>query len=647
MKTSRRNKTDQHERSGSRSGSGSGPSSLSQPPDEDEKIQKHPIGLDSAAGNKRKNSHANLKIITGKPSKGSIFSRAKNKESLSSDPYNAIHTSRIDSLAAHFAEEGDIPDDIEDLSPEEKQRKKSLDSSKRIYKVRIIPLPWDGDDALALLLDDITHERTILELKLAARNKDLMIAMISHELKTPLNGMLGLIDIAKKIISQSDAQYMQETFQYSPMGKPSNVFAYLEACQSSSILLLNLINSILDFSQIRNNEFKLFPAKIAVPDLLFKIKGLFDHFCQIKNLSLNLEISPQVTAAIISDKNRLSQVLITLLANAFKFTFSGGVTISVALESQHPYQLKFSIKDTGIGIKPESQDKLFKLFEYSEDQRERRSNTRGIGMGLTISNAVAQQLNSSQNKGIQIESKVGTGSTFSFVIESLGDEEISEENNDEADFNSPKLHVFNERMDSISLMEKMTTYNDLKKDKNLLSISTKPNLSSQPFNRPRENSIVKLPDIEKPWCLVVDDNAFNLMVARHVMEDIGYRIKVAMHGQDAIDKVQEHHKEGEEFKLILMDCQMPVMDGYEASRILTKMMKEERIKECPIVALTANIKNEEHDRLCKESGIAAHVGKPFRVEDLEAAFKEVERRKKKKNVKESTPVKIEPSSSSS
>jgi len=591
-------------------GSGSGPSSISE---DDEKSQKHCHSTEGGGGLKKKN----LTVNTGKSTKGSLFSRKANTSS------NAIN--RLDSLGAQLVnsnneEEADLNDEF-DLSPEEKQRKRSLDNTKKVYKVRIMSLPWDGDDALALLLDDITHERTILELKLAAKNKDLMIAMISHELKTPLNGMLGFIDIAKKIIRQSDSS--PKVSEY------SSLFAYLEACRSSSILLLNLINSVLDFSQIRNNQFKLFPGRISVPDFLNKIKGLFDHFCQIKNLSLSLEISPEVTETIISDRNRLGQVLITLLANAFKFTFSGGVTISVTLENRNPYQLRFSIQDTGIGIKPESQERLFKLFEYTEDQRERRANTRGIGMGLTISNAVAQQLSHSENKGIQIVSQVGKGSTFSFVIESL-DEEISEENPDEADFGSPRLDHLAEKMDSASIMDKMATYTDLKREKNLLSISTKPQISSQPYKV--ESSSPKSPEkmVEKPWCLVVDDNPFNLMVARHIMEDMGYHIKVAMHGQEAIDKVKEHHKDEGEFKVILMDCQMPIMDGYEASRILTKMMKEGKVKECPIIAVTANIKNEEHDRLCKESGICAHVGKPFRVEDLESIFREVERKKKKK-----------------
>jgi len=234
------------------------------------------------------------------------------------------------------------------------ERESNLDSSletnsRRIFKVKIFQILWDDQEAVALLLDNVTHERTIMELKVADKNKDLVIAMISHELRTPLNGILGLVDILKKLSRQND------------------IAPYLDACRNSGILLLNLVNSILDLSQIRANKLSLVNSRFTIKDLLNEVVPLFDYFSLIKKLYLKIDIDPDVPEAIITDRNRLSQILINLLGNAFKFTFQGGITIKASLESEDSSRIKFFIIDTGIGIKKEDQERLFNLLSSKKD----------------------------------------------------------------------------------------------------------------------------------------------------------------------------------------------------------------------------------------------------------------------------------------
>ena len=127
---------------------------------------------------------------------------------------------------------------------------------------------------------------------------------------------------------------------------------------------------------------------------------------------------------------------------------------------------------------------------------------------------------------------------------------------------------------------------------------------------------------ESPWCLIVDDNPFNLMVANNIVQERGYQVKTGLNGKEAIAKVKEHHESGETFKMILMDCQMPIMDGYEATRRLKELMKQGQIPECPIVALTANIQDEEHDKICADVGMSGCLAKPLKIKELELVLRE-------------------------
>lgn len=175
---------------------------------------------------------------------------------------------------------------------------------KQIFKVKIFLLEWDNKEALAVIFDDITQQKIISDLQTADKNKDMILSTVSHELRTPINGVLGLLDIAKKKIHDT------------------NTLSYLQACKNSGLLMLNLVNSILDINRIKQNKLKLEYTQVNVEELLQEIKFLFDYQRLMKNLIFDIEIATDVPKSIITDRNRLSQVLVNLLGNAFKFTFN-------------------------------------------------------------------------------------------------------------------------------------------------------------------------------------------------------------------------------------------------------------------------------------------------------------------------------------
>jgi len=541
---------------------------------------------------------------------------------------------------------------------------------KRVFKIKLFPLLWDDSEAIAMVLDDITQQRIITQLKQADKNKNMVIAMISHELRTPLNGMLGLIDIAKKNICHAET------------------LSYLQACRNSGVLLLSLVNSTLDMNQISHKKLNLLYTRISIADLLEEMRSLFDYNRQLRRLYLDLEIDPEVPEFICTDKNRLSQILINLLGNAFKFTFSGGVKIQVKLSALDPLRVIFSVIDTGIGIKKEDQGRLFTMYGKIE-HHDKNINTHGVGLGLTICNSLVKLLNPAESNGIEFESEVDQGTTFSFSVE-CQEKNLGVENSKEKDPASSSLAdissiVLNEEKDT-TFMRKIDVHTITNHDNyvRMVTVSSQ-NIEAKKTLEPRRdtgslylNTIkeidsgalggiyssdsgshhclmrkeskiddyrddvviingrgsteaktptgAKHEELERKerWCLIVDDNPFNLIVACHIMEERKFKVKTALNGQEAIKQVRDHNDNLLKFDVILMDCQMPVMDGYEATSILKKMMLAKEVSCCPIIALTANNHDEDHEKLCKSVGMDGYVGKPLQINDLESELKKAQ-----------------------
>jgi len=413
-------------------------------------------------------------------------------------------------------------------------------------------------------------------------------------------------------------------------------------------------------------------------------------------VELLLEVHQDVPQYIVSDQDRLRQILINLLGNAFKFTFEGQVVVSVGLEKEKGEgYLEFKILDTGIGIKEEDKKKLFKMYGRLE-QEDPKTNTQGIGFGLEISNQLAKLLaHSDFEDGIKVESEYGEGSAFSFIIKDLQVNHDHSLKDQELAFDEP--HVFAEEIENISI--KMSPYNNFastpllgsEKDISLKStllknmpskFSSTHNLTPKrnsdryinmsPMSRPQHNnhklgmialsnsqkiipnlvaygssspahtpinteefrseisfltptgdfSLQKSGNLpfEKSRALIVDDNPFNLLVAKHLLEGLNFTVETALNGKLGVDLAKTAHvTQKKPFILVLMDLQMPVMDGYEATKVLREMIVEGEIPDLHIIAVSAN-DSEDDKRRCKEVGMNDHLAKPLNEKHLKEAL---------------------------
>ena len=532
---------------------------------------------------------------------------------------------------------------------------KGENPSKKIYEINISSIVWDAQDAIAIIINDVTVNSMNQRLKIADSNKDKMLAMVSHELRTPINGILGVVRILQN--QTKDIQTLQ----------------YLSICKSSGELLYNLVNSILDLQQIRDRKFSLKITKHDLYELLNDVQDLFRLQFEEKSLYIHLEIDTNVPQFIVTDHNRLRQILINLIGNALKFTFEGGVLVSVQMDPEQKNHINFAIEDTGIGIKEEDQPKLFKMYGRL-DQADPKTNTQGVGFGLEISNQLARLLaDGAINGGIRFTSQVGKGTKFSFSIKD--NTVITHDDFEEIDFFEPQ--AFDEDIENLSLKispysipassftEKDLSLNKLSPPplalhkrvscllpgsspknlrgtnpraaaRNLLHTATKSKflhynscnlgqssdfqtrdgLSAEAaiFNSPRSprnnrNLVERGPNSKS--VLIIDDNSFNLLVAKHLIEGLGYHVETALNGKLGISLIKSHLPANQKpFDLILMDLQMPVMDGYESARILKQMMANKELAEIPIIALSANDSEDDKAR-CKEVGMSKHLSKPL------------------------------------
>jgi len=551
----------------------------------------------------------------------------------------------------------------------------------KIYEISITGIVWDAKESIAIILNDITAHAQNQNLKTADSNKDKMLAMVSHELRTPINGILGVVRILQS--QTHDPQTLQ----------------YLSICKSSGELLYNLVNSILDLQHLRDNKFSL---KMTRYDLHELIKGVYDMFkfqFEEKDLYLNLELDENVPKYIMTDHNRLRQILINLIGNALKFTFEGGVNIAVKIDTEFQDCIRFTVSDTGIGIKEEDKAKLFKMYGRL-DQENSTTNTQGVGFGLEISSRLASLLSQSPKKApIDFDSQVGKGSCFSFLVKDLSKSspESSVVVGDET--NCYESRDFEEDIGSISRrLSPYDIYYALNSDRQITSrhLRSRPRLQSShlllgsgsvtplSFQRKRysddcdhimassrsrsrsssfsfngntptppvaaeenkektENpattdrallaSSTKKPlKMNEKSILIIDDNSFNLLVAKNLLEHLGYQVKTALNGKLGIDLVKSLAVENKKpFGAILMDIQMPVMDGYEATKLLKEMMAKNEIEEMPIIALSANDTEADQSR-CREVGMYDHLSKPLKEEHLKKVLEGVFNRNYKRDI---------------
>jgi two-component system, sensor histidine kinase len=359
--------------------------------------------------------------------------------------------------------------------------------------------------------------------------KSQFLANMSHEIRTPMNAVLGMADF----IWHSNLTDEQRRS--------------VEVMKQSSTLLLGTINDILDFSKIESGKLSISLQQFACRDLLYSSFELLHLEAKSKDLRYNLQINTELPDFLLGDSARLSQVLVSLLSNAVKFTAEGEVTLSVSSQPLPGEKVRLSceITDTGIGIAPDQLDLIFDAFSQVDSTMTRIY--RGTGLGL----AIAKQLIQLMQGQIGVNSQPGIGSTFWFWV----DLEQSKA--------PPKPH------------------------------KTKANYRF------------------KAKLLVAEDYPANQLVVQRFLEDLGCQVHLVNNGFEAVKALKKQH-----FDLVFMDCQMPFMDGYQATEeIRLNELTWDLGKHIPIIALTAHALAEDETK-CKEAGMDEWVTKPFTRQDL-------------------------------
>ncbi|WP_025612343.1 ATP-binding protein [Vibrio parahaemolyticus] len=338
----------------------------------------------------------------------------------------------------------------------------------------------------------------------------------------------------------------------------------VEIIDNSSQSLMTIIDDILDFSKVEAGKVELASETYHFRQLLDDVISLHTVKAQQKNLQLLSDIDPKLPAEVQGDEGRLKQVLNNLLSNAVKFTERGHVKLLVSLHEQNNdiAQVRFRVVDSGIGIAKEHQQAVFERFQQADGSTTRKYG--GTGLGL----AICAQLVHIMGGDIKLTSELGLGSCFDFTI-------------------------------PLTVVSGLPTYTDP--------------LNVLDFPRTEANEATnKNPD--KPWVLIVEDTEVNQRVVRIMLEQLGLKVSVASHGEEALQLCREHA-----FDLIFMDCQMPVMDGFIATEQIRDM--NEWGAHVPIIALTANVVKEDQQR-CFEAGMNEFVAKPVTKARLQQIFEQ-------------------------
>ena len=400
---------------------------------------------------------------------------------------------------------------------------------------------------------DITSDVALRRAKEAAeesaRAKGIFLATMSHELRTPMNGVLGCTQLLKDTVLTDQQRELIETMH------------------RSAEALLTLVNDILDFSKIEAGKMTLEVADVDLRALIGDVTTLVAEFAAKKRLSVSVEIDPDVPEVFRGDPIRLRQILLNLVGNAIKFTEQGEVTVTVSLKQERTEEsdsvvLEWRVRDTGIGMTPEQQSRLFQAYAQADASTTRKFG--GTGLGLMICHQLVQLMGGT----ITVSSEFGQGSTFIYTTNLL-----------------PAIH----------------------RDAPVSSLGTD------------QRSVGEL--VGPLRVLVADDNEINQVVACKFLQKLGCHVEVARTGREAVEAITRTA-----YDVVLMDCEMPEMDGYEATREVRRR-EEGTPSHLPIMALTGHASDEDAQK-CHHAGMDKVMTKPLTLPALRTSLQELLRQAK-------------------
>ncbi len=459
--------------------------------------------------------------------------------------------------------------------------------TERFFEARVIPL---SRREVIIIVRDITArkiaerqlERFATELskkngelvaalaraREATKLKSQFLANMSHEIRTPMNGILGMIGFLLNTQLNTEQQ------------------DYAESVRNSAVSLLGIINDILDLSKIEAGKLTLERIDFDLTAMVRDLAREFALHARAKQLGFLCHLESENPRWVAGDPGRLRQVLTNLLGNAIKFTSKGDVSLSVETvrDTEDTATVRFAVKDTGIGISPEQRNRLFQNFVQGDGSTTRRYG--GTGLGLAISKQLAAMLGGD----IGFESEAGKGSLF-WVTAVL--EKRSTPANADSSAKSPAAD---------------------EKDELPVSVPPLPPRIAETAPSPGSSAQQNPVSGTRGRVLVAEDNFMNQKVAVRLLQKIGYEADVVPNGRLAVAKMRE-----KQYDLVLMDCQMPEMDGFDATAEIRRMEGDSR--HTTIFALTANAMQGDRER-CLRAGMDDYLSKPF---DLQALQKAIDR----------------------
>ena len=384
----------------------------------------------------------------------------------------------------------------------------------------------------AMMEREKSMEAQKLHAEASSRAKSTFLSNMSHDIRTPMNAIIGYTNLAKKVKNM-----------------PPEAADYLQKIEGSSQHLLALINDVLDMSRIENGKMELQPERTNLAETMDEVRDLFSTQMITKSIRYTVTAEGVTDKTVLCDGPRLNRVLLNLISNAYKFTPEGGsVTVALtqtgATETTGSYRL--SVRDTGMGMSPEFAATVFEAYSREKTA----SGIQGTGLGMAITKSIVDLMGGT----IEVQSEQGKGTEFIIRIDFPLSEEAPEEEAAQADAAS--------ELDFVGM---------------------------------------KL--------LLVDDNEINREIATLILEEAGFTLDTAVDGRDAVEKVAASAPG--DYQAVLMDVQMPVMNGYEATQAIRKLENAE-LAGIPIIAMTANAFAEDV-QAAKDAGMDGHIAKPIDV----------------------------------
>ncbi|MFA9559627.1 ATP-binding protein [Evansella sp. AB-rgal1] len=429
--------------------------------------------------------------------------------------------------------------------------------------------------------DEKTKELEKIRLDLEQRNRDIQLgskykteflANMSHELRTPLNSIL----ILSQLLHENSEKNLTDT-----------QVQHADTIYSSGKDLLNLINDILDLSKIESGKIEVFPEEVLIEDIKAFVERRFSFIAEQKGIEFTILISENAPSCIVTDDQRLKQILNNLLSNAFKFTDEGKVSLAIkeGIEGDTS-KIIFTVTDTGIGITEEKQKNIFDAFYQGDGTTTRKYG--GTGLGLSISKNLSKVLGGDLN----VISNEGTGSTF-------------------------YLYLQDYCTDTAPFITEVAATTDVEEEKliptNHPVKSNKSSVQSLFIKEEANRNITTKGSFDDKVVLVVDDDMRNIFALTAALEKHNMKVIFAENGKEAITTLRENSA----IDIVLMDIMMPVMDGYEAMKMIRDY---EEYRELPIIALTAKAMKHDKEK-CIEAGASDYISKPVDMEQLLSLIK--------------------------